>query len=179
AFTLAISITLFFIPLIWALILHPIWFKILVFGQKAPKKSLQRLKSQISIWSMGLLPATTVLFGGVLLQVSFAERSESIYFYSGDAWGPILFLAGLIFLWTLIQLYLSNEGMESSPEWIRNLPSRPIWGFLIIWILMLCFLLRAYDLDYQTVDDDEYASIQAAMAIAETGKPQYSENVWY
>jgi hypothetical protein len=43
----------------------------------------------------------------------------------------------------------------------------------------LCFVLRAWQIDFQAPDDDEFASIQASLAIAKTGVPAFQEGVWY
>ncbi len=50
---------------------------------------------------------------------------------------------------------------------------------LVYAMVFVCGLLRAYKLDFQTLDDDEYASVQAAMAIAETGAPHFVGNIYY
>jgi hypothetical protein len=63
---------------------------------------------------------------------------------------------------------------------LRSLPERPAWSVLITWILLLSAFLRIYKLEYQTLDDDEYASVQAVLAIARTGAPEFEvEGVYY
>jgi 4-amino-4-deoxy-L-arabinose transferase-like glycosyltransferase len=47
-------------------------------------------------------------------------------------------------------------------------------------VLFACAFLRVYKLDFQPLDDDEYASTQAIVAIARTGVPGFvPEEVWY
>ncbi len=51
---------------------------------------------------------------------------------------------------------------------------------MIFWVLLFAFFLRAHKLDFQPLDDDEYASTQAILAIAETGIPHFvPDRVWY
>ena len=55
---------------------------------------------------------------------------------------------------------------------------------LFFFVALCCLLglvgfLRGYQVDFQTLDDDEYASIQAALAIAETGVPGYDHDIYY
>ncbi len=70
-----------------------------------------------------------------------------------------------------------EEGIATS---IRSLPDTRLWPHMIIWVLLVCALLRGYKLDLQPLDDDEYASTQAIMAILETGVPGFvPENVYY
>ena len=63
---------------------------------------------------------------------------------------------------------------------MKAAPRTLLWRHVIAWILVLCGLLRIYGLDYQPLDDDEYASTQAILAIANTGAPSFvPEGVWY
>ncbi|MCA9196347.1 MAG: glycosyltransferase family 39 protein, partial [Planctomycetales bacterium] len=52
------------------------------------------------------------------------------------------------------------------------------WPILLV-LLCFCTFVRAYNVDFQTLDDDEYASVQAALAVAETGTPIYPNDIYY
>ncbi len=64
---------------------------------------------------------------------------------------------------------------------VRRLIGKPDlgWAALVYLIVLACGILRAYELDFQTLDDDEYASVQAALSIAETGTPHLVGNIYY
>ena len=55
------------------------------------------------------------------------------------------------------------------------------WRWLLVLGLAigLCFGLRAWQMDIQPPDEDEYVSIQASLAVAKTGTPEFQEGVWY
>jgi 4-amino-4-deoxy-L-arabinose transferase-like glycosyltransferase len=60
------------------------------------------------------------------------------------------------------------------------LPDTQIWFHLLIWVCVAAFVVRAYKLDLQPLDDDEYASVQAILSILENGTPAFvPEDVYY
>ena len=62
---------------------------------------------------------------------------------------------------------------------MKELTRKWISPLLVGSAIVLCFVLRAWELDYQPPDNDEYASIQASLAIARKGVPEFQEGVWY
>jgi len=62
---------------------------------------------------------------------------------------------------------------------LKELTHKWGWPLLLGSGIALCFALRAWQVDYQPPDDDEYASLQASLAIAKTGVPEFQEGVWY
>ncbi len=61
----------------------------------------------------------------------------------------------------------------------RLAPSSRWWAVLVVLMIIACGWVRAYELDFQTLDDDEYASVQAALAIADHGTPHFVGNIYY
>ncbi len=126
---------------------------------------------------------TVVLLAALVLRWSFAERHEVIWFLSPRLWWGVLGLAvvsafvpsGLRRFWTAGK---SSAGPDANQF---HLPDRAfVWRFAVLWIVLLSFFLRVHKLDFQPLDDDEYASTQAVLAILETGAPQFAtEDVWY
>ena len=120
-------------------------------------KRLEWLRPSAVVVSLALLLA-------LIFQWSFEERSEVLWFLS-PTWALIAVCAALV-----IPLFLklaSSKKLKWSPRWTCCL------------LLVLVFLLRAWKVDAQPIDDDEYASIQAVLSIAETGKPTIADEIWY
>ncbi len=120
-----------------------------------------------------LMGSFSVLAGMcVLLAAAFAERSEQLLFRREWIWPACLCFAA------------AGAGVL---EWLRRDAARfkslswndAGWRVLVVAVLLLCVLVRAWKLDHQPLDDDEYASTQAVLSIAETGVPEYAEGVWY
>ena len=104
------------------------------------------------------------------------ERSEAIYWRFPITYLLVLggaLLAGLVPLWF---------GRRSAPLRIAASPAGQngwLWPVLLTLGLVLCFVLRAWQIDLQPVDQDEGVSIQASLAIAHTGIPAFQPEVWY
>lgn len=134
-----------------------------------------------------LLAASSVLFCGILVEISFQERHEVLWFLRGTAWNGIFLMASALGLVAGLADILSRCDRRSLRTGVRRLfktlvrlPETKLWGFLIFWVLLLCVLLRAYKLDLQPLDDDEYASTQAILAILKTGVPSFvPEGIYY
>ena len=106
-----------------------------------------------------------------MLEWSFVERSEILYF---RLWEATLFPSlSCVILATLALLALWLFPLRQAA-----LPKKMAGWFCVV-LLLSCFILRAWQADHQPIDDDEYASIQAVLAIAETGKPQIADDIWY
>jgi hypothetical protein len=112
----------------------------------------------------------------LLLRAGMLERSEAIYWRFPITYLLILggaLLAGLVPLWF---------GRRSAPLRIAASPAGQngwLWPVLLTLGLVLCFVLRAWQIDLQPVDQDEGVSIQASLAIAHTGIPAFQPEVWY
>jgi hypothetical protein len=123
---------------------------------------------------------------GFLLRSSMMERSEYLYWRLQAA--PILLLAvalagsALVFVLQHRRQRRRQDDIFSRRRTDLS-PAGPNWGwiwrFLVGLGIALCFVLRAWQIDLQPPDEDEYASIQAALAIAQKGVPEYQEGVWY
>ncbi|MDP0491405.1 MAG: glycosyltransferase family 39 protein [Verrucomicrobiota bacterium JB023] len=116
-------------------------------------------------FSLGFL-ATMAL--AVLVKFSLFERSEYLW-YRTDYWAWVYLglslLGGL-----LVAFYTRREGTFHTRI--------PNWVYLTA-LLALCLFLRGYRVLEQPIDDDEYASIQAVVSIAETGVPEIGQGIWY
>ena len=112
----------------------------------------------------------------LLLRAGMMERSEAIYWRFPITYLLVLggaLLAGLVPLWF---------GRRSAPLRIAASPAGQngwLWPVLLTLGLVLCFVLRAWQIDLQPVDQDEGVSIQASLAIAHTGIPAFQPEVWY
>ena len=63
---------------------------------------------------------------------------------------------------------------------VVRLPRTRAWPLLIGAVLVVCGVLRIYKLDFQPLDDDEYASCQGVLAIASVGTPKFvPDGVYY
>ncbi len=142
-------------------------------------------RSQVSGLLFGVLVnAAAVLVIGLLVRTGWAERHELLWFRQSGVWA-FLWLSGIWFgiFAALVDLGCRREddGRPSkNPLRVRDVPSTPWWRLGICCVLLLGFCLRAYRLDFQPLDDDEYASTQAILNVAATGVPSMAtENVWY
>ena len=127
-----------------------------------------------------LLSATVVLGVGLLVECSWIERHEIIWTINGSFWKTIFAIAiagsiliGLLDLMGRVRLDALRSRGHQLFEVLKNIPHTKLWFHLCLWVLLLGVFLRAYKLDLQPLDDDEYASTQAIMAIIETGVPGF------
>ncbi|WP_169977131.1 glycosyltransferase family 39 protein [Tautonia rosea] len=130
----------------------------------------------------GLILATTIVLLTLGLDLSFYERHEHLQFLMPWPWLVMFGAVGTALATGFSGAFASEPGARSRTilQKFRNLPSQPVWSFLISWILIASAFLRIYKLDYQPLDDDEYASVQAVLAIARTGVPEFEvEGVYY
>lgn len=104
------------------------------------------------------------------LRSSFFERSEFLWFRSAHWAGWVLLAAASIALLAPLILRLSAK--------LRSHGSAKRWLALIV-LLGLCFVVRAWKIDAQPIDDDEFASIQGVASIVETGVPEIGKGIWY
>jgi hypothetical protein len=120
-------------------------------------KRLMWLRSY-AIW------VSVLLVLAVILQWSFDERSEVVWFVS-EAWR--WWVVGLCLAIVLFLRFVKIRKKVVRGDWVCCL------------LLLLVFITRAWQVDEQPIDDDEYASIQAVLSIAETGKPEIADDIWY
>ena len=117
----------------------------------------------------GAIIFSLILVLAWILQLSLQERSEFIFthtaLWKGLSLGIALFLAVLQVLSPTLRLTRLN----------------PEKGYLVLMALLLfTFGLRGWNAQYQPIDDDEYASIQAVLSIAKTGLPKIGNgDIWY
>lgn len=134
-----------------------------------------------------LLVASAILLCGVLVENSLQERHEILWFKRGTGWLVVIVAAAISGVvigvvesasrLDLNRIRSFGRGMFGS---LYRLPDTRAWPYLIFWMLLLAVFLRAYKLDLQPLDDDEYASTQAIVAILETGAPGFvPDNVYY
>lgn len=116
-----------------------------------------------------------VLACTMIADASFAGRDEALFFMTGRLWlfalaasAAVALLAGLLF--------------KTSPQTVLRLPAMArTHGFkaLLSAILILCAVLRIYDIQFQSSDPDEWASLESILSIARKGVPMLAEDVFY
>lgn len=104
------------------------------------------------------------------LRSAFFERSEFLWFRTPHwaGWVLLVIAAISVFLPWLLRL---TRKLRTHGGGKRQL------AFVLL--MGLCFLLRAWKIDSQPIDDDEFASIQGVASIVETGVPEIGEGIWY
>ena len=147
----------------------------------------------LSVGYSVMLTATIGLAAYLLVECSFVERHETIWCTAPDwAWGyplrwwvlagvaAVAATVGAIDVLGRLGLNRLRDRTRCLSTTLRELPHGKLWVHAIIWTLMLGALLRGYKLDLQPLDDDEYASTQAVLAIMETGAPGFvPDDVFY
>ena len=127
--------------------------------------------------------ASSLLVAAILVKCSFAERYEALWFRQPGTWSMIVWtaLAFGIFVGLTDALRRRASWVPSLPlVSIRKLPKSRLWPVLICLVLVIAAFVRGHRLDFQPLDDDEYASTQAILAIANTGIPEFGvEGIWY
>ena len=132
-----------------------------------------------------LMAGSCVLFMAIVLEGCFVERHELMWYRLPVVWRTVCALSvGSMVLMGIGDLYVRAKREQLSVGMgilsIRRFPKSPAWIVLVFWVVVLSFFLRAYRLDFQPLDDDEYASVQAILSIAQTGIPNFvPDNVWY
>lgn len=134
-----------------------------------------------------ILLATIVVSCGLFIEMSWMERHEVLWCLDGTIWKwtfAAAFLAagiaGLADLVAFLRPRKAKQHLRGLSATVRDLTQTKIWIHACILVLVLAAFLRAYKLDLQPLDDDEYASVQAVLAIMETGAPAFvPEDVYY
>jgi hypothetical protein len=118
------------------------------------------------------------IWTGVLLRSAMLERSEAILWRFPIA--PLLLLFfGLLGAALAVCLQTKRQNLVSWPKTAKTAHKRKLEWLLVGLAIVLCFVLRAWQIDIQPPDEDEYVSIQASLAIAQTGVPAFQPEVWY
>ncbi|MGB6222076.1 ArnT family glycosyltransferase [Haloferula sp.] len=121
-------------------------------------------------WMPAMLIFTLTILGFHAAKAAMLERSELLFFHT-SGW-PMIALATAVV--TALLTKWAMAGRKSDGSWIERW-ERP----LMVSLLVVIALLRGWKMDFQPIDDDEFASIQAAVAIAEKGVPEIGEGIWY
>ena len=110
------------------------------------------------------------LLAAYAMRASFLERSEALWFRDPNwAWWALL--------WALIVALLAPPCLRLISG-LRTHGSSKRWLALIL-LLALCFVVRAWRIEAQPIDDDEFASIQGVVSIVETGVPEIGKDIYY
>lgn len=126
----------------------------------------------------------TWIWAGILARTSMLERSEAIYWRFPGTWAALL---GVGVAGAALALVLQRQTRTKIVDLSQRLClgvvrvfRRPgSWSVIFALAVILCFGLRAWQIDLQPPDDDEYASLQAAIAIGKTGSPEFQPGIWY
>jgi hypothetical protein len=125
------------------------------------------------------------IWAGVLLRSAMLERSEAM-FWRFPAVPLLLLIFGALGAVLAVGLQTTRPN-QAERQALDQKPGRSagnrtrdwFWHLLVGLAVALCFVLRAWQIDTQPPDEDEYVSIQASLAIAKTGVPAFQEDVWY
>jgi 4-amino-4-deoxy-L-arabinose transferase-like glycosyltransferase len=128
---------------------------------------------------MLVLPST-LFFALFLVDLSWGERDDLLTLLGPAVWRwsslAAVFVAGGV--------ALMGEGRWPVPRYsparlLRELPRRRVFPVLLFLLLLSAAFLRAHHLSSQPWEDDELASAQAGLAIADTGLPKFVDPVYY
>jgi 4-amino-4-deoxy-L-arabinose transferase-like glycosyltransferase len=144
-------------------------------GLPAAAASLGR---ETRFWML-VLPST-LLFGLLLVDLSWAERDDLLRLLQPAVWRWSALGAACV----AIAVALVGEGRwdlraYSPARLLREVPRDKVFPLLLFLLLLSSALLRAHNVNSQPWEDDELASAQAALAIADTGLPKYVDHVYY
>ncbi len=151
----------------------------------------QTLRHSWQVWSgycsKLMLAVATVPVCASILELSMQERFEHVWFLQPWLWQITAAITALVFICAAFVLRpapLGSEEIKSMRTGLqasnRRLPKSLTWNAAVIAVLGFGVFLRAYQLDLQPLDDDEYASVQGVLAIAKTGAPSFvPQGVYY
>ena len=143
------------------------------------------LSERLEAARLPLIILGTWIWVGVLVRFSMLERSEAIFWRFPGTWATLLLvgIAGAAIALSLqrrpTRTKLASLSRRVSIGVVRVFRRRSSWSLALAFGVILCFGLRAWQIDLQPPDDDEYASLQAALAIAKTGTPEFQPGIWY
>jgi hypothetical protein len=118
------------------------------------------------------------VFGGLILRSSMLERSDALYWRFPMVWA-VLLLIGIVgaIAALILQSRIEQGGARCSLAQRRSYHWR--WWALFGFAIAACFALRAWQIDVQPPDADEYTSLQAVLSITKKGVPEYQPGIWY
>ncbi|MBV8098050.1 MAG: glycosyltransferase family 39 protein [Verrucomicrobia bacterium] len=133
-------------------------------------------------WQILSVILGSIVWFGLFIRCCTMERSEILYWRF-----PLMYAALLIvaILGTIVVIWLTRLTSRNEPSPFGTASSRIpavarwVWPLLVTFGVVLCFALRAWQIDTQPPDEDEGVSIQAALAIANTGVPVLQDPIWY
>lgn len=108
------------------------------------------------------------------VKACFFERSEGIWFR--EAVSPLCCCLGGFALGLIFWFFSRGNRTHRLRAILTHRRGEQI---AMISLLVLCFILRIWKVDFQPIDDDEFASIQAVISIAEKGVPEIGKDIWY
>jgi hypothetical protein len=123
-----------------------------------------------------LLVPAVVLATAVLVECSWMERHESLLFQLPTTWPLILGIAAALALAAGQRRRPGRENVSRAHRAttvLGRLPETRGWWSLIGGLLVACAVLRIHNVGFQSLHDDEYASVQAILEIARTGLPRF------
>jgi hypothetical protein len=118
--------------------------------------------------------------GALLLRSTMLERSDALYWRFPAFWA-ILLAVGLLaasVVWMLQNRELLAEPWVRIGQWKRG-STGWLWLIAVGFAIVACFALRAWRIDVQPPDADEYTSLQAVLSITKHGVPEYQPGIWY
>jgi len=148
----------------------------------SPWKSLALavgLLAVLTVWWSGAKLNRLVVFSAwfgiaslsvLALRASFLERSEALWFRDSHwaGWAFIIAAAIAISAPPCLRILAKVRSHGSSKRWLAL-------GAL----LALAFVVRAWHINAQPIDDDEFASIQGVASIVKSGVPEIGKDIWY
>ncbi|MFY9988036.1 MAG: glycosyltransferase family 39 protein [Chthoniobacterales bacterium] len=118
--------------------------------------------------------------GALLVRSAMLERSDALYWRFPAFWAVLLAAGILIAIaaWAGQNWRLFAEQLPTIGEWKRG-SNRWVWLLVFGFAIATCFALRAWRIDVQAPDADEYTSLQAVLSITKHGVPEYQPGIWY
>jgi len=129
----------------------------------------------LAAWTTLMTFGIAVLACAVIADACFAPRDDALLFMTGHPWLIVLLACGFVALFVRFLLY-------ASPHFpVRIFAAAQTHGFeaALFTVLVLCALLRIYNVQYQPTNDDDWASLQPILSIADKGVPMLTEDVFY
>jgi hypothetical protein len=132
----------------------------------------------ISAGTIVMAFAAAVLGCTMIADASFALRDEGFLFMNGRLWLLSLAASGIVALIVAILLKVASRSAPTAPR-LPSIRSGPAFNALLAAVLILCGFVRVYELQNQSSDPDEWASLQAILSIADKGVPMLTPDVFY
>jgi hypothetical protein len=121
------------------------------------------------------------ILGGVILRSTMIERSDALYWRFPMVWA-IFLLVGVAGTSVVAMMWQKREKSRDNFNGLipaANTSAIRSWQLLFALSMLVCFALRAWQIDIQPPDADEYTSLQAVLSITKHGVPEYQPGIWY